>query len=67
MCLSQRNHNDQKKSKQKKNNLLGAEPKSPCSHRSPEKPGTLSTQDCPLKGTDIKPILPSKQLGIGGE
>lgn len=35
-----------------------------CTPRSPEKPGVLSMQDCPFKGKDIKPVFPSRKLGI---
>ena len=45
--------------------LLGAEHEDLCTHRSPEKPGMLSTQDCLSNGKDEKPVLPSRKLRTG--
>lgn len=47
--------------------LLEIQHECPFTHISPEKPGMLSTQDCPLKGIDIKPVLLSRNLGIGSD
>jgi hypothetical protein len=45
--------------------LLGAQQEGSCAHRSLEKPGMLSTQDCLSNGKDEKPILPSRRPRIG--
>jgi hypothetical protein len=44
--------------------VLGAQQKGPCTHRSPEKPGMLNTQDCVSNGKDEKPVLPSLKRDI---
>lgn len=47
--------------------VLEAQQEGPCMHRALEKPGRLSTQDCPFKGMHVKPLLPSRKLEIGGD
>lgn len=47
--------------------MSGAERKGPCTHRSPEKPGILSTQDGLSNEKGGKPFLSSKKLRIGSD
>lgn len=47
--------------------LLGRQHKGPCTDRSPGKIETISTQDCILKQMDIKFVLPSRKLRMGGD
>lgn len=47
--------------------MSGAEHEGPYTHRSPEKPGILSTQDHLPNEKDGKPFLSSKKLRIGND
>jgi hypothetical protein len=47
--------------------FVGRQHKDACAHRSLEKSGMLSTQDCLSNGKDVKPVLHSKKLEIGSD